>query len=71
MLTNKQISVAISNGRHTLRRALPIPDRPMKYEDDEFPEVEEPEFLLAFGPADHHYESDDGDEACSYVLGYN
>ncbi len=28
-------------------------------------------FLLAFGPADHHFESDDGEEACSYVLGYN
>jgi hypothetical protein len=42
---------------------------------EEYPypvESSEPEFLLAFGPADHHYESDEDDEeACSYVLGYN
>jgi len=33
---------------------------------------EEGDFLMAFGPADHHFESDgDSEEACFYVLGYN
>ncbi len=41
-------------------------------DDESLSEPQEGEFLLAFGPADHHYESDeDDDEACSYVLGYN
>jgi hypothetical protein len=32
----------------------------------------EGDFLMAFGPADHHFESDeDSEEACFYVLGYN
>ena len=44
----------------------------MIQDDDALAETEEGHFLLAFGPADHHYESeDDGEEACSYVLGYN
>ena len=44
----------------------------MKYEDEETPDSIEQEFLLAFGPADHHYESDgDEEDACFYVLGYN
>jgi hypothetical protein len=33
---------------------------------------EEGDFLMAFGPADHHFESEeDNEEACFYVLGYN
>ena len=27
--------------------------------------------LLAFGPADHEYESEGSDDADSYILGYN
>lgn len=43
------------------------PDIPFTTSEDDQDNV----FLLAFGPADHHFESDDGEEACSYVLGYN
>lgn len=54
----------------------PLPcqsNRAIMHEEYPYPvESSEPEFLLAFGPADHHYESDeDEEEACSYVLGYN
>ncbi len=27
--------------------------------------------LLAFGPADHHYEEEGSDDADAYVVGYN
>ena len=44
----------------------------MKHDEEFFTESAEPEYLLAFGPADHHYESEeDEEEACLYVLGYN
>jgi hypothetical protein len=44
----------------------------MKQEDTNETESEKPEWLLAFGPADHHFESEEGEEeACFYVLGYN
>jgi hypothetical protein len=44
----------------------------MKQEDTNETESEKPEWLLAFGPADHHFESEeDEEEACFYVLGYN
>jgi len=44
----------------------------MKQDNERDTESREPEWLLAFGPADHHFESEeDEEEACFYVLGYN
>ena len=42
---------------------------------DEIPSADEAEeytpLLLAFGPADHHYEEEGSDDADAYVVGYN
>lgn len=43
---------------------------------DEIPATEDSEeeyapLLLAFGPADHHYEAEGSEDADAYVVGYN
>ena len=51
-------------------------NRPPQHPIDEIPTREEQvedytPLLLAFGPADHHFEEEGTDDADAYVVGYN